>query len=139
MDDLILVAEKVGEILNSEGKLQAGKCIINKRRTLTIFAEDRQFSCTLDFDISFKQLRQDGTATNRAEVFLLPEEVPVFLASIRQYPIALPTKYSQHMTINPNIVSVYMESREIPEHFAKRLSSALAILEQQKAGTYSNK
>lgn len=137
MDDLILVAEKVGEILKGEEELQAGECVINKRRTLTIFAEDRQFSCTLDFDISFKHLKQDGTASNRAEIFLLPEEVPVFLASIRQYPIALPTKYSQRMTVNPNIVSIYMESREVPEHFAKRLSAALAVLEQQEAEIYS--
>jgi hypothetical protein len=138
MERLEEVAEKVGMLLKSEVELQPKGCIIKKKRTLEIHANTAFFSCTLDFDISFDRFREDGTAHNKAEIYLLPEEFPCFSSNFNAYPIPLPTDFHQRLISNPNIVCIHLESKERPEYFAERLGAALEVLEELDGRIYMN-
>ena len=123
-------SEKAAQLLNAEIELQAEKVLIKKQRTLEIFANNNLFTCTLDLDISFDHFQDNGSAFNQAEIFLLPEEFPAFTFALREHPIPFPTDYRQWTVTNPSIISVCLESREPPEHFAERLAAALHVIEQ---------
>jgi hypothetical protein len=138
MEHLEEVAEKVGMLLKSEIELLPAGCIVKKKRTLEIRANAAFFSCTLDYDISFDRLKEDGIAHNKAEIYLLPEEFPCFSYNFNEYPIPLPTDFQQRLISNPNIVCVRMESKERPEYFAERLAAALAVIEQLDGQVFMN-
>lgn len=138
MDRLTQVGEKAGKMMDAEIEWIGEECLIKKQTTLKICVNQSCFSCTLDLDISFKQLKEDGSAYNKAEIYLLPEEYPAFLQKLRGCPIPLPTNYRQRLVANPNIVCVYMESKEPPEHFAERLAAALEIVEKLDEQVYMN-
>lgn len=138
MKDMEQVAEKVGMLMKAEVELQGGRCVIKKNRTLQIQASTSCFICTLDMDISFRHLKEDGMALNEAEIYLLPEEFPAFIENLRNYPIPLPTNYSQRLASNPNLVCINMQSKEPPEHFVERLSAVLNMLEEIGNTVYLN-
>lgn len=138
MNDMEQIAEKVGMLMKAETDLQGGRCFIKKKRTLEIQANSSCFICTLDMDISFRHLKEDGVALNEAEIYLLPEEFPAFVENLRKYPIPLPTNYSQRLAANPNLVCIKMESKEPPEHFAERLSATLNVIEEIGNTVYLN-
>lgn len=138
MNNMEHVAEKVGKLMKAETDLQGGRCFIKKKRTLEIRASTSCFICTLDMDISFRHLKEDGVALNEAEIYLLPAEFPVFADSLRNYPIPLPTNYSQRLAADPNLLCIKMESKEPPEHFAMRLTAALNALEEIENTVYLN-
>lgn len=129
MEKIETVAEKVGRLLNGEIEQVGEKIFIKKQRTIEIHAENNRFSCTLELDISFEYLQTDGSAFNKAEIFLLPEEFPAFTSALSEHRIPFPTVYRQWREANPNIIRVYMESTEPPEEFAERLSAAMNVLE----------
>lgn len=124
------IAEKVGHLLDAETEIELDCCLIRKERTLQIQSNQHCFTCKLDLDISFKHLKEDGIAVNKAEICLVPEEFTDFLKILRSHPIPLPTDYSQWLEENPNLICVHMESKEPPEHFAERLATALQSLNQ---------
>ncbi|TWT16024.1 DUF1259 domain-containing protein [Planomicrobium sp. CPCC 101079] len=130
MKDLEQVAEKVGMLLGAEIEISAGKCTVNKKRTLGIEAEAVFFNCTLELDISFERYQENGLALNKAEIFLLPEECQTFKVALLQYELPLPSIYRQWQIANPNIVSMYLESVEPPVDFAGRLSNAFLAINQ---------
>lgn len=130
MEKLETTAEKAGRLLKAEVEQQGEKILLKRQRTLEILAENNRFSCTLDLDISFEHLRKDGSACNKAEIFLLPEEFPAFTFALSEHRIPFPTAYRQWQEANPSIIRVCMESTEPPEEFAERLSTALNVLEQ---------
>lgn len=132
MEKLEAAARKAGRLLKAEIEQHSEKTVLKRQRTFEILAEKKQFTCTLDLDISFKHLQKNGTAFNQAEIFLLPEEYPAFFLALSEYPIPLPSDYRQWHKVNPNIISFCMESTEPPEHFAERLSAALGVLEEGK-------
>ena len=80
-------AKKAGQLLNAKIEQQAEKVLIKKQRTLEIFANNNLFTCTLDLDISFDHFQDNGSALNKAEIFLLPEEFPAFTFALSEYPI----------------------------------------------------
>lgn len=124
------LAEQVGVLLNAEVEVQGGECVIKKIRAINISSQNKNFNCVLDHDISFKNLKEDGTALNHAEILLLPEEVALFTNALQKHPISLPINYQQRVDINPNIVCIYLSSEETPEDFATRLSAAFNVIEQ---------
>ncbi|EIM08239.1 hypothetical protein A1A1_02000 [Planococcus antarcticus DSM 14505] len=130
MEQLEQVAEQVGILLNSQVELEAGECLIKRKRTINISSYNKSFTCTLDHDISFKNLKDSGKALNQAEVFLLPGELASFVNALHWHPIPLPNTYQHRMDINPDIICVYLSSEEPPEDFAARLSVAFDIIEQ---------
>lgn len=91
-------AEKAARLLHAEIERSGEKTILKRQRTLEILAENHQFTCTLDLDISFEQVREDGTALNKAEIFLLPEEYPAFFLALSEHRLPLPTDYRQWQT-----------------------------------------
>lgn len=123
------VAEKAARLLHAEVEHSGEKTILKRQRTLEILAENNQFTCTLELDISFEHLKEDGMAFNKAEIFLLPEEYPAFFLALSEHRLPLPTDYRQWQKANPNIVGFCMEATEPPEHFAERLSAALQLLD----------
>lgn len=131
MEKLELTTEKVGRLLKAEIEERGEKTVLKRQRTLEIHAEHNLFTCTLDLDISFEQVQEDGTAFNQAEIFLLPEEYPAFFLAWSEHRIPLPIDYRQWQKANPQIVSFCMEATEPPEHFAERLSAALQLLDNE--------
>ncbi|MGM0896607.1 MAG: DUF1259 domain-containing protein [Bacillota bacterium] len=119
------LAQQVGNLLEAETDTTDMECLIKKSRTVKIQLHAKSFDCTLEHDISFRNLKSDGSATNEADIYLLPEEVPVFTAALQQYPIALPTEFEQSIDSNPNIVCLRLIAEEPPENFAARLAAAL--------------
>ncbi|EGA91351.1 hypothetical protein GPDM_00740 [Planococcus donghaensis MPA1U2] len=131
MESLERLAEQVGVLLNAEVEAQNGECLIKKTRAINISSQNKNFNCVLDHDISFKNLKEDGTALNQAEILLLPEELTLFTNALHEHPIPLPINYQQRVDINPNIVCIYMSSEESPEDFATRLSAVFSAIEQK--------
>lgn len=125
-------SENVSRLLNAEVETIAGKHIVKKNRTLYICDDKLCFTCTLELDISFKQLQPDGKAFNCAEILLLPEEVEPFNSALLDYKIPFPNKFRQWTVENPHIVSVNLETLEPPEHFAGRLAAALDSVEPKE-------
>ena len=131
MEQLEQLAEQVGVLMNSEVELQAGECLIKRKRNINISSRDKNFSCTLDHDISFKNLKDNGKASNQAEIFLLPGELTPFINALHRHPILLPTNYQHRIESNPDIICVYLSSEEAPEDFAARLCAAFDAIEQR--------
>lgn len=122
-------AEKIGFLMNTEIEISNGVWAAKKKRTFTIKSGRNRFTVTLELDISFSAFRVDGTALNKAEILLNPDEFPCFSSALRQHRISFPTNYSQRLTMNPGIYSVQLESREPPEEFAERLAYALHVID----------
>ncbi|MBX0314125.1 DUF1259 domain-containing protein [Planococcus glaciei] len=120
----------VAQILKGNIEEQAGKFYIVKKRIIEISVENHAFTCMLEHDISFEGVLKDGYALNKAEIFLLPEEYPAFFSALSGHTIPFPVQYRQWQRVNPHIISVCMESIEPPEDFAKRLATALQIIEK---------
>lgn len=123
-------ADSVARLLDADIEYQAGQIVIKKKRTLQIFSDNRCFTCRFDHDISFEKFQQNGTALNKAQIFLLPEEYPAFFCALSEHRIPFPPHYRQWQRVNPHIISVCIESLERPEHFAERLASAVSMLGQ---------
>ena len=127
------IAQMAGTLFNAEVDMVSGRCDIRKTRVLDICAGNSlKFSCTLDLDISFSSLQENGVAFNKAEIFLLPEEYMAFTSKLIEYPVPLPSQYHQRMVTNPHIVCLYIEAVEAPEDFMGRLATAMKALEEAK-------
>ena len=124
--------ERVSALLDAEVESIGGTHAVKKSRTLYICNEKLCFACTLELDISIKQLRPDGKALNFAEILLLPEEVEAFTSALVENKIPLPTSFRQWTVVNPHIVAVNLETLEPPEHFAGRLAAALELVEPKE-------
>ena len=126
------VPDKVGWLMDAEVEAHEEKHLVKKKRTFTIFLGSKAITFTLDLDISFTYYEESGVAFNKAEIFLLPEEVPVFTSTLRKYTIPFPTVYRQRQVINPNVIAVYMESLEPPDHFFQRLAAAFYAIKKKQ-------
>ena len=123
------MANEVASLLNAEIELTENGCVVKKKRRLDIHSGQNNFSCILELDISFKNLKKNGHALNKAEILLLPEELPAFTAAWSNFAIPLPVNFRQHCEKNPNIVCLHLETTECPRNFAARLSASLLALE----------
>lgn len=131
MDKLKKTIENISALMNVEIEESAGKYNILKNRTIEITAENVNFTCTLELDISFERFQNNGFALNKAEIFMLPEECKAFTLALIQHEIPFPSIYRQWQVANPNIIGMYIESVEPPEDFAARLSKAFLAIEKQ--------
>lgn len=125
-EPLTIIAENLsrimgGEVEQSEKSLQLKK----KRKIKARQSPDMFISWSLDMIVSYKL---QGTV-NEAEVFLLPEELPVFTQALIQHPILFPTSFSQHLSMERGMYCIRLKSQEPAEDFAKRLSEALSELD----------
>lgn len=129
MNRLQETADAVASLLDAEIEISGETCFVKMKRRLNIHTDQNNFSCILELDISFKNLKNNGHALNTGEILLLPEELQPFTAAWSSYHIPLPVNFRQHCETNPNIVCLYMESVECPKDFAKRLAASLKALE----------
>lgn len=129
MTHLEELAHEVASLMDAEIELIANGCLVKKKRRLDIHTEKNNFSCILELDISFKNLKKNGLALNKAEILLLPEELPAFTEAWSSFAIPLPVNFRQHCEKNPNIVCLHLETTECPRDFAARLSASLHALE----------
>ncbi|RNF39824.1 hypothetical protein [Planococcus salinus] len=132
MEKVERVAERVGGVLMAKPVLKAGKCIVQKKRAITINASGTRYTYSLAFDITFKNYKADGTALNKAEIYLLPEEFPFFSYTLKNYELPLPPHHKLRISSDQHVVCFTVKTIEAPENFARRLSAALKIVEQSE-------
>lgn len=133
MERVEQIAQRVGGILAADSRLQEGKCTIHKKRTMTVYANGKYYTHTLELGISFKSFKADGTALNRAEIYLLPEEFPFFFHTLKKYNLPLPPHHKLQVKTRRDLICFTVKAKEAPEHFAQRLSAAMKIVEQSEA------
>lgn len=114
--------------LNAEVEVIDNKFVMKKLREITVTSGDSSFSFKVDCDITFEGIHQQGATHNKAEILLMPEELPIFSSALISHRLSLPSNYSQRLVIEPNVFCLYMESRELPEEFAERLAAALKAI-----------
>ncbi|WP_422124574.1 DUF1259 domain-containing protein [Planococcus sp. X10-3] len=129
MTQLEAMANEVAALLDAEIELTQNGCLLKKKRRLTIHTDQKDFSCILELDISFRNFKNNGIAVNKAEILLLPEELSPFTAAWASYALPLPVNFKQRCETNPNIVCLHLETTESPRDFAERLSASLHALE----------
>lgn len=83
---------------------------------------------SLDLTVSFKLLDDGQKTVNEAEVFLLPEELPIFTRTLIEHPVLLPISYAQQLSMERGMHCIRLTSQEPFKDFAGRLSEALYAL-----------
>lgn len=122
------VAEILEKILEAPVDVLGDLYVVNKQRDLAIKSGDFTLWFKIDYEITFQDLQQQGKTLNKAEILILPEELPVFSSALISQAASLPNNYTQRLIMEPNVYCLYMESRERPELFAERLASALKAI-----------
>ncbi|MDQ0427355.1 hypothetical protein QOZ98_000180 [Planomicrobium stackebrandtii] len=115
--------------LEAEVKATGNLLLVKKLRKLTIQTDETKFMFKMDCDITFQAMQQPGLMINKAEILLLPSELPVFLSTLLNHPQALPTNYMQRLVMDPNVYCLYLETRELPGAFANRIAAALKAVD----------
>ena len=129
MNEELRIAEEMQHVLRANYEYREGKFHFGKIKKLEVFLGSSRFVFKLYAEISFEHLQQDGSAINKAALYLLPEEVLAFAEAFRKFPVPFPVAFRQQLYLNPNIVELSIESLESPVVFAQRLSAALKAIE----------
>lgn len=130
MNSLVAIAKKVGELLEAEAELRPEGLVFKKKRIVKERKSSHVHVCwSLDLTVRVQSAGCE-IAANEAEVFLLPEELPLFTASLIGNPILMPTNFSQKISLERGMYCVRLLSQEAPEIFAARLSETLCTLGQ---------
>lgn len=80
--------------------------------------------------IRFLGYDSEGRAVNQADIWLLPEELPLFIEALVTHPIPLPTNYFQKTEPSDYGYWMQIRSHESPKMFVTRLGAALNRLRQ---------
>lgn len=124
-------SEILRSILDTEVEMDGDKYVIKKKRTAKLpAADDGGGGEFLELDIYLECYQKNGTVFNRAEVFLLSDECEEFTETLIRHKLQLPTSYRQWQIGSSTIVCICMESKELPEHFAERLSATLEAISE---------
>lgn len=124
-----LTAEKTVKFMGTEVAMDTEFWQLKKKRTVK--SRKSPGMCvkwSLDVTVSFKLLGDGEKSVNEAEVFLLPEELPMFTRTLIEHPILLPISYSQQLSMERGMHCIRLTSEEPFEDFAGRLSEALNAL-----------
>lgn len=126
LKDIALILNKA---LEAEVEVSGNLFSVKKIRELVIRSGTSSFSFKVDCDITFQDMDQQEITINKAEILLLPSELPQFLTALINHTHSLPNNYSQRLIMEPDVYCLYMECRELPEQFAERLASALKAID----------
>ena len=130
-DLLALMAEKANDFWGEDVEFIEGGWRLTKKRTIQVGKRpDIYVNWSLDLNVSSRVSNNDRKEFNRAEVFLLHEELPVFTQALIEHPISFPTCYSQQLSQERGMHCLRLASQEPFEDFAERLSAALVVLEK---------
>ncbi|MGO1060153.1 hypothetical protein ACTL32_13545 [Planococcus sp. FY231025] len=122
--------ESISKLMDAELEFHSGKWRFQKKRqTPAVEKLSIHLDTMLDLLVSFGPFKQDGEAVNQAEIFLLPEELPIFTLALLRHPILFPSSYSQQLSMERGLYCLRIKSVEAPEGFARRLSESLRMLE----------
>ncbi|WP_422124716.1 hypothetical protein DHX103_03530 [Planococcus sp. X10-3] len=127
MNSLVLTAENTNGFLGSEVELNTDFWRLKKKR-LGKLRKSRKKHADWARSDPFQIFRHDMEDLNRAEVYLLPEELPVFTQALIKHPKSFPITYSQNLSMERGIYCLRLKSHEPFEDFAARLSKALSAL-----------
>ena len=123
------VAEILEKTLEAPVEDLGNLYIVTKQRDLAIKSGECTMLFKINNEITFQDLHQQGKMLNKAEILLLPEELPVFSSALINQGASLPSNYAQRLVMELDVYSLYMESRELPKQFAERLAAALKAIE----------
>ncbi|WP_298827424.1 hypothetical protein [uncultured Planococcus sp.] len=130
-DSLALKNKKTKFFLGSEMEFMEGAWQLAKKRTIQVEKRpDVYVSWSLDLNVFSRISSDDREAFNQAEVYLLHEELPIFMKAFIGHPISFPTSYSQKLSMERGMHCLRLASQEPFEDFAERLSGALGVLEK---------
>lgn len=129
IDTLEEAASKVGAFLDAEIDLEAGKCLVKRSRRFKVLDRGEVSNRKGDFEISFSSFQQGGVSLNKAAICLMPEEYGLFIRTLMEHALPLPTHYTQRLATDLNVYCLTFESFEPPEHFAERLAAALGAID----------
>ncbi|ANU23196.1 hypothetical protein [Planococcus donghaensis] len=129
VDLLEKTPQKVSELLGGEMEFYDGFWHLEKKREVKAHRRSRLCVCwSLDLLVAYQMTADDQKAINQAEIFLLPEELSVFIGELIKHPNFLPISYSQQLSTERGMYCLRISSLELPEHFAERLSDSLQAL-----------
>lgn len=129
LDTLAHKAAAISKLLETEAEILPDSLRIKKERIAAVRkSTDFRVSLSLSLYVSFRATENERETFNTAEVFLLPDELPFFTKAFIQHAILLPINYSQQLTMEHGIHCILLNSQELPENFAIRLSDALSAL-----------
>ncbi|HSJ37919.1 MAG TPA: hypothetical protein VK945_06860 [Planococcus sp. (in: firmicutes)] len=133
-NSLLLMAENVEGFKGSEAEPNAEFWQRQKERLVKVRKSPGvSGGWSVDLTVPFNIFRDDRKAVNEAEVFLLPEELPLFTQALIEQPILFPISYSQHLSMERGMYCMRLKSQEPFEDFAERLSGALYELGEMKS------
>lgn len=122
------ISEILEKALDAPVEVLGDFYVVTKHRELAIQSADAALSFQMDYEITFQNIHQQGEMLNKAELLLLPEELPIFLSALISQGASLPSNYSQRLVMEQNVYSLFIESRELPKRFAERLAAALKAI-----------
>lgn len=127
-DPIIEVSGILEKTLNAHVEVIGNLYMVKKQRHLAIRSGNSTLSFKMECEITFQDIYQQGKMLNKAEILLLPEELPIFSSALISHCTSFPSNYSQHLVMEPNVYCLHMESRELPGQFAERLAAALKAI-----------
>ncbi len=83
---------------------------------------------SLNFTVSFRLENEDLPPLNKAEVFLMPSEIQIFMKALINHPCSFPTNFMQQLSKERGMYCITLAAYESPEDFTERLFAAIRIL-----------
>ena len=124
------ISEKVRNLLGGEVEFADGYWHFQKlRKVKAQESVDLFVNWSLDLSVTYKLSVDNQKAFNQAEVFLLHEELSMFVNEMIKHPNFFPSSYSQQLTLERGMYCLRITSLESPKLFAERLSDSLFALE----------
>ena len=123
------VAEILEKTLEAPVEVLGDLYVVIIQRDMAIKSGECTMLFKIENEITFQDLHQHGKMLNKAEILLLPEELPVFSSALISQGASLPINYTQRLIMELDVYSLYMESWELPEQFAGRLAAALKAID----------
>lgn len=128
-DPQVMTEDKVIGIIAAEAEPSSEFELLIEKRMFKIsgFGENRHGGTT-DISVPLRLFHDGREGDNEAIVFLLAEELPVFIQALIDHPILLPTSYSQQVSMERGMSCLQLKTREPFEDFKARLFKALTKL-----------
>lgn len=105
------------------------KYLVKRARRFKILENGQVRNHSADFEIHFSCRQEDGVGWNSAKMCLMPEEYSLFLKTLMEHEIPLPTRYKQQLIKGATMYCLKLESFEAPEQFIERLAAALKMID----------
>jgi hypothetical protein len=126
------LCQEFARILGGMGSLDENEvCLVQKFRTLrfTILGRRTKSPLVVPQFFTFENIDSKGRALNLGETVLLQEEVNPLLTELRKRDILVTAVHNHWLFEEPRAMYMHFESIEPPLQFAKKISEAFRVLE----------